>query len=133
MTKHQLEQFRLHGHTGKTSWVIVVTCNYSFLTLSLPIDLSVLFYVQKHYPEPCRMSCYAYNNDTIVQQPVQLNQLSSALLHDAKTFLHDTQEITDTGAIRRHPFFLYYSFPQVHTPMFHREGFKGKSRRGSWV
>ncbi|XP_064621984.1 arylsulfatase-like [Lineus longissimus] len=76
-----------------------------------------------HMEEANRHRCFLYQNTTIIQQPIDLHNLSSRFLHDAKAFLHDNAD---------HPFFLYYPLPQTHTPMFNMPQFANKSRRGRY-
>ena len=79
--------------------------------------------LQRHEDMPERSWCFLYYNDTIVQQPIFLNNLSSGILHDAKSFLK-------TSLRGDQPFFLYVSLPQTHAPMYNRPDFAGKSKRG---
>jgi len=65
-----------------------------------------------------------YHNTTIVEQPIDLSSLTTRLVMDAKAFIYNNQ---------RSPFFLLFSLPQTHTPMFNHPEFKGKSKRGKCV
>jgi len=69
-----------------------------------------------------RRSCFLYRNTTIMEQPIDLESLTTKLVMDAKAFIYNN---------RRHPFFLLFSLPQTHTPMFNQPAFKGKSKRGN--
>ena len=82
------------------------------------------FLFQLHVPLPNLQRCFVYHNSTIVQQPIQLEQLSGAMLHDAQAFIHNSSA--------DQPFFLYYPFVQTHTPMHNHPCFKGRSRRGTY-
>jgi len=70
---------------------------------------------------PSRRGCFLYYNTTIIEQPINLQSLTSKLVMDAKTFIYNN---------RQNPFFLLFSLPQTHTPMFSRPEFNGKSKRG---
>jgi len=73
---------------------------------------------------PSRGGCFLYHNTTIVEQPINLPSLTSKLVMDAKAFIYNNQQ---------NPFFLLFSFPQTHTPMFNHPDFKGKSKRGDML
>lgn len=83
------------------------------------IELSIL---QRHMHHPSHRGCFLYRNATIIEQPINLPSLTSKLVMDAKAFIYNNQQ---------NPFFLLFSLPQPHTPMFNRPEFKGKSRRGT--
>lgn len=85
---------------------------------------------QRHVKRPSRNACFLYYNSTIVQQPIDLEQLSATLLQDVKAFLHHS---VDESRHDGRPFFLYYSFAHTHTPMFCHPRFKGSSKRGRMV
>ena len=78
----------------------------------------------QNFTMSARQRCFLYQNDTIIQQPVRLENLTDRLLWDAKAFLHQNAD---------KPFFFYYSFPQTHTPMFNKPEMVGSSRRGTMV
>ena len=71
------------------------------------------------HPSCC--GCFLYRNTTIIEQPINLQALTSKLVMDAKAFIYNNQQ---------NAFFLLFSLPQTHTPMFNHRDFKGKSKRG---
>ena len=82
--------------------------------------------LQRHMRRPFRSGCFLYHNTTIIEQPINLSSLTSKLVMDAKAFIYNNQH-------QQNPFFLLFSLPQTHTPMFNRPEFKGKSKRGKSV
>ena len=85
-----------------------------------------VIHLQLTMERPERHRCYLYYNATIVQQPIDLSQLTSTMVDDAKTFLYKSQDLDE-------PFFLYFSFPQTHSSMMNNPRFTGSSRRGTDV
>lgn len=65
--------------------------------------------------------CFLYNGSTVVQQPINVAELSEKINNDAKTFIRANEE---------NPFFLYLAFPQVHHALFCKDDFCDKSARG---
>lgn len=68
--------------------------------------------------------CFLYNGSTVVQQPINVAELSGKIRDDAKTFIQANQG---------NSFFLYLAFPQVHNTNFCNDEFCGKSTRGNDV
>jgi len=60
----------------------------------------------------------------VIEQPIDLQSLTSKLVADGKAFVYNNQQ---------NPFFLLFSLPQTHTPMFNHPRFRGKSNRGKCV
>ncbi|XP_077973298.1 arylsulfatase-like [Styela clava] len=75
----------------------------------------------KLYTVPQMKVCYLYRNDTIIEQPINLNTLTSRLVNDTKEFINANQH---------RPFFFLLSFPQAHPALFASPKFVGKSKRG---
>lgn len=111
----------------KYSWdlTFIHLCMMLYVISSLRTHLGYVLFLQRHVPHPGSLVCFLYENDTITEQPIQLHNLTFKLLMDAKAFIYDS-------AAAQQNFFLYYSFPQTHTPMFNDERFKGKSKRGKY-
>ncbi|XP_076803030.1 arylsulfatase-like [Clavelina lepadiformis] len=65
--------------------------------------------------------CFAYNDTTIAQQPVDLTTVTDKMLTEAKDFMTKN---------RNGKFFLFVSFIQTHVALFCGERHCGKSRRG---
>ncbi|XP_045623554.2 arylsulfatase H [Procambarus clarkii] len=68
-------------------------------------------------------------NDVMVESPIQLDGLSQRLAQESREFL-------EAHASDQNPFFLFHSFPHVHTPMFtapHRAGVSKHGRYGDNV
>jgi len=86
--------------------------------------VNIISVLQRHMHRPSRRHCFLYHNTTIIEQPIDLPSLTSKLVMDAKAFIYDNQ---------RNPFFLLFSLPQTHTPMFNSPEFRGKSKRGKCV
>ncbi|CAD5115918.1 DgyrCDS4850 [Dimorphilus gyrociliatus] len=81
-----------------------------------------------HQAKQNRNRCFVYKNDTIVEQPIRFETLSQRFLEDAQSFIYETTMDKTSNK----PFFLYYSLPQPHTPMFNMKRFNGKSKRGHY-
>ncbi|ELU03286.1 hypothetical protein CAPTEDRAFT_212288 [Capitella teleta] len=97
---------------------------FDFVGTFLPYTLNWLCdHWQRHIPHAHRGASYLYQNDTISEQPIQLDTLTERLVQDAQTFIHTSIDDDER-------FFLYFPFPQTHTPMFNNAHFKGKSKRG---
>jgi len=64
-----------------------------------------------------------YANETIIQQPVNLETLVPRMTDRATTFI-------DTAVNNSQPFFLYLAYDEVHIPLFASPEFEGTSRRG---
>jgi len=65
-------------------------------------------------------SCVLYRDDVLVEQPVQLENLTVRFTDEATSFIH-SQSPNDP------PFFLFMSYVKVHTALFTSPAFKGKS------
>ena len=64
-----------------------------------------------------------FRDEQIIQQPVNLETLSARLDQQAVTFLESNQD---------QPFFLYYAFPQPHTPLYAGAAFQNSTIRGPY-
>ena len=73
--------------------------------------------------QPKRSKCFVYYNRTILQQPIQLDSLSPAMVQDMKAFLYENEN---------NPFFFYFALPQTHIPFFNQPDFRNKSKRGPY-
>ncbi len=94
---------------------------YSTLTSYQYHSFNIVIIFQVHQTHPQARRSFLYYGDAIIQQPIMLKHLTERLVYDAKSFIHNNTN---------RPFFLYFSLPQTHTPMFNQDRFKGKSRRG---
>ncbi|XP_039251083.2 arylsulfatase-like [Styela clava] len=75
----------------------------------------------KKYTIPQMKGCFLYHNDTIVEQPINLNTLTGRLVNETKAFIRENKD---------QPFFFLLSFPQTHSAVFASTAFLGKSKRG---
>ncbi|XP_039250986.2 arylsulfatase-like [Styela clava] len=75
----------------------------------------------KKYKVSQMRSCFLYQNDTLIEQPINLNTLTPRLVKDTKNFITDNKD---------RPFFFLLSFPQTHSAVFANPSFYGKSKRG---
>eukprot|EP01094_Clydonella_sp_ATCC50884_P025709 TRINITY_DN6869_c0_g1_i1.p1 TRINITY_DN6869_c0_g1~~TRINITY_DN6869_c0_g1_i1.p1 ORF type:complete len:511 (-),score=111.70 TRINITY_DN6869_c0_g1_i1:61-1551(-) len=64
-----------------------------------------------------------YRNDTIIQQPVNLQTLVPRYTAEANGFI-------EQAVVRDKPFFLYMAYDEVHVPLFASPEFTGVSKRG---
>ena len=64
-----------------------------------------------------------FENDTIIQQPVNLQTIVSRYTEKATGFM--SQAVKDSK-----PFFLYMAYDEVHVPLFASDEFTGVSQRG---
>ncbi|UJR27079.1 hypothetical protein I4U23_008381 [Adineta vaga] len=73
-----------------------------------------------------RSSCLLYRNETIIEQPVHLEDLTLRNTNEAVEFMKDT--------IYNHkkPFFLYMAYVKVHTALFTLPENAGRSRHGAY-
>lgn len=102
-----------------------------------------------------RQSCVLYRGETLVEQPVQLQNLTVRLTYEAVAWLNRTTgggggggghrssrlgvnnrynetEAAATAAHRAPPFFLMMSYIKVHTALFTTERFRGVSAAGAY-
>ena len=70
------------------------------------------------------LGCVLYRDSDVVQQPLQLGNLTQRVVGDAQHFIRDAA--IEKGV----PFFLYLPFVKVHTALFVNEEFKGQSKNG---
>lgn len=73
-----------------------------------------------------RSSCLLYRNDTIIEQPVYLENLTLRNTNEAVKF------IDDTILNHKKPFFLFMSYVKVHTALFTLPENMGRSQHGSY-
>lgn len=73
-----------------------------------------------------RSSCLLYRNETIIEQPVHLENLTLRNTNEAIQF------ITETTQTHKKPFFLYMSYVKVHTALFTLPENAGRSRHGAY-
>ncbi|XP_028636056.1 arylsulfatase E-like [Grammomys surdaster] len=69
------------------------------------------------------LDCFLMRNDTVTQQPLQLEHVNALLLREAEDFL------------RRHshtPFLLFVSLLHAHTPLVTSPSFQGRSQHGRY-
>jgi len=76
--------------------------------------------------DPMNTSCMLYQNNTIVQQPMILENKTHELTHHALNFLEDAAKDPNT------PFVYLMSWLHVHEPMYASQAFAGKSRGGPY-
>lgn len=76
-------------------------------------------------PHPLTSGCPLFEDEAIVEQPVQLTSLSQRMGARAQAFIRES--VGDTE-----PFFLYYSFNHVHFPQFSGPEFRNSSLGGSY-
>jgi arylsulfatase A-like enzyme len=67
-----------------------------------------------------------YRNETIIEQPVHLENLTLRNTNEAIMFMKETIDI------HRQPFFLYMAFVKVHTALFTLPENVGRSRHGAY-
>jgi len=73
-----------------------------------------------------RSSCLLYRNETIIEQPVHLEDLTLRNTNEAIKFMKETVQI------HKKPFFLYMSYVKVHTALFTLPENVGRSRHGAY-
>lgn len=73
-----------------------------------------------------RSSCLLYRNETIIEQPVHLEDLTLRNTNEAVKF------ITETVQDHKKPFFLYMAYIKVHTALFTLPENVGRSRHGAY-
>ncbi len=73
-----------------------------------------------------RSSCLLYRNETIIEQPVHLEDLTLRNTNEAVTFMKETIQI------HKKPFFLYMAYVKVHTALFTLPENAGRSRHGAY-
>ncbi|MGH0149206.1 UNVERIFIED_CONTAM: hypothetical protein FKN15_014460 [Acipenser sinensis] len=66
-------------------------------------------------------NCIIMKNQDVIEQPMTLETLPQRLLNEAEYFIERNQQ---------RPFFLFFSFAHVHTPLFTSKDFMGKSQHG---
>ena len=71
-------------------------------------------------------SCLLYRNETIIEQPVHLENLTLRNTNEAIEFIRETIQT------HRKPFFLYMSYIKVHTALFTIPENIGCSRHGAY-
>ena len=69
--------------------------------------------------------CSLYNGSSVIQQPLQLINLTQTMTDFALDFL-------SSSLSQESPFFLYYAFPQPHHPRFCGAGAYQRSRHGDY-
>lgn len=73
-----------------------------------------------------RSSCLLYRNETIIEQPVHLQDLTLRNTNEANKFIKESIEI------HKKPFFLYMAYVKVHTALFTLPENAGRSRHGAY-
>lgn len=73
-----------------------------------------------------RSACLLYRNDTIIEQPLHLEDLTLRNTNEAVKFMKETVEI------HKKPFFLYMAYIKVHTALFTLPENAGRSRHGAY-
>ncbi len=73
-----------------------------------------------------RSSCLLYRNETIIEQPVHLENLTLRNTNEAVKFMKETVQI------HKKPFFLYMAYIKVHTALFTLPENAGRSRHGAY-
>lgn len=73
-----------------------------------------------------RSSCLLYRNETIIEQPVHLEDLTLRNTNEAKKFMQESIKI------HKKPFFLYMAYIKVHTALFTLPENVGRSRHGAY-
>lgn len=73
-----------------------------------------------------RSSCLLYRNDTIIEQPLHLENLTLRNTNEAIKFM------TESVQIHQKPFFLYMAYIKVHTALFTLPENAGRSRHGAY-
>jgi steryl-sulfatase len=68
-------------------------------------------------------SCYLHDQETLVSQPIDLDNLGARLTFRATEYIR---------AHAAEPFFLYLAFPHTHTALFAHPQFKGRSQHGAY-
>uniref|UniRef100_H3AA90 Arylsulfatase D n=1 Tax=Latimeria chalumnae TaxID=7897 RepID=H3AA90_LATCH len=68
-------------------------------------------------------NCFVMRNHEVVQQPLMLEMLPHKLLEQAVQYIERNKQI---------PFLLFFSLLHVHTPLFTRTKFIGKSKHGQY-
>ena len=76
-------------------------------------------------PHPNTSPCPLYLNDQIVEQPTELTSLPGKMAAKADEFIMESVKMEN-------PFFLFYSFHQVHFPQFSSSMFRNSSIRGAF-
>ena len=73
-----------------------------------------------------RSSCLLYRNETIIEQPVHLENLTLRNTNEAIQFMRETVQT------HGRPFFLYMAYVKVHTALFTLPQNVGRSRHGAY-
>ena len=111
----------LHTFSRKINVVSRETFRYIYFLIGL-LFVYVYWYTG-HMTLVNPLACVLYRDRDIVQQPVQLGNLTQRVTADAQHFIR--------GAVaEKSPFFLYLPFVKVHTALFANEEFRGRSQSG---
>ena len=94
--------------------------------LYLALLMWAVYYYSVTYTLLNPASCVLYKDDTLIEQPVRLQNLTRRLVDKATSFVH-------ASASAETPFFLYMPFVKVHTALFTSPAFAGRSRAGEYV
>ena len=68
--------------------------------------------------------CFLMANDTVVEQPLRIENYTSAISQHAVSFIE--------RQTRARPFFFFMSYFHVHTPLFTNRTNRGRSRGGNF-
>tara|TARA_B100000795_G_scaffold238288_1_gene199299 strand:+ start:1577 stop:3397 length:1821 start_codon:yes stop_codon:yes gene_type:complete len=107
----------------------VKCCNTNIgkrLDLALTFSLLLLIYIWWYTGELTLINplgCVLFRDETIVQQPLTLHNLTQRVTGDATNFIRE-------AAAASAPFFLYLPFVKVHTALFAMPEFLGQSKHG---
>ncbi|CAF2075616.1 unnamed protein product [Rotaria magnacalcarata] len=122
--------------TGKIWLTIIVVALVTWLFYSRKLAFIILiicaigFFVGMWYTLSftllSRSSCLLYRNETIIEQPVHLEDLTLRNTNEATRFM------TETVQIHKKPFFLYMAYVKVHTALFTLPENVGRSRHGAY-
>jgi steryl-sulfatase len=116
-----------------TSWVVITLSLFllGFISKRSAIFLIFLMFVAfamawwyiKLFTLLNRASCVLLRNEEIVQQPVQLQNLTVQNTEEAIQFIKNGTQ----------PFFLYFAMVKVHTALFTSLAFTNKTKKGAYV
>jgi arylsulfatase A-like enzyme len=85
---------------------------------------------RRHVQAPDPDLCLLYEQDRLVQQPIDHSNLTENMAADAVGFLREAAAAQQRGGADAKPFFLYFGFPQCHVNMFNSARWANSSRNG---
>ncbi|XP_039262035.2 arylsulfatase-like isoform X1 [Styela clava] len=95
---------------------------FEYVGINLPYT-QLWFCDPKKYNIAQMRSCFVYQNDKIIEQPIKFETLTARLVDDTKEFIDNN---------KHHPFFFLLSFPQTHAALFSDPRFAQTSKRGRY-